>query len=83
MNVFDASTHQGKLYCPRCDGNGFIYKGQIAGSDNILYICMECEAVWHDPSLISMKKFYELSTILNEIGRTYKDVTNLGYYMVK
>ncbi len=77
------TTYQGKIVCPRCDGNGLIYKAQIAGLDNMLLICDECEAYWEHETRISMDSFSVLGILLKETGRSYKDITDLGYYMVE
>ncbi len=74
---------QGKIVCPRCHGNGLIYMAKISGFDHILYTCDECEACWKDVSSISLDSFSVLGELLDEMGRTYKEVTDLGYYMVE
>ena len=64
----------GKVVCPRCDGNGLIYKANT-------YICDECDALWIDRKNINAISFKDLATFLEEKGYTYKDskLMNLGY----
>jgi transposase-like protein len=38
----------GRIVCPRCDGNGLVYKAKVSDLNKILYICDECEASWQE-----------------------------------
>lgn len=72
----------GKVVCPRCDGNGLVYKAKVANLDNqILYICDECDASWEENTLISRATFVDLSTYLEQKGSNYRDaeIVDLGY----
>jgi len=70
----------GKVVCPRCDGNGLVYKSKITNLDLIIYICDECEACWKDEK-IRLENFQDLTTFLESKGLTYKDaqIHDLGY----
>lgn len=72
----------GKVVCPRCDGNGLVYKAKIVDLDVFLYICDECDASWKDEKKISKETFQDLSTYLEKHGCTYRDaeIVDLGYH---
>jgi hypothetical protein len=59
------------ILCPRCDGQGEIYKAKLAGTGIELEICEECEACWSKNQRISTKTFKNLSTFLEEHGLQY------------
>ena len=73
-------TFNGKIVCPRCDGNGLVYKSRVVELDLIIYICDECEALWKNEEL-SLNEFQDLSTFLQDKGLVYMDVQfiDLGY----
>ena len=35
-----------RIVCPRCDGNGTLYRMKIDGIENSIIVCDECEATW-------------------------------------
>lgn len=61
------------MICPRCDGQGEIFRAQVSGLNIILYICDECDASWEDKENISKKTFVDLSTYLESKGTNYTD----------
>lgn len=69
------------MICPRCDGQGLIYKGHLIDLDTYLYICDECEACWLPEEKIELTKFKDLTTFLEANGLTYEksELKNLGY----
>ena len=69
------------MKCPRCDGQGLIYKARVPDMGMELYICDECEACWVHLEEISIKNFEDLLTFLEKNGLTYKDsrIEDLGY----
>ncbi|MGG0940321.1 3'-5' exonuclease [Brevibacillus centrosporus] len=72
----------GKVVCPRCDGNGLLYKAKVTDLGNqMIYICDECEASWQDNIPIRRDTFEDLSTYLEKKGCNYRDaeIVNLGY----
>lgn len=71
------------MICPRCDGQGEIYKAKVKNIDIILYICDECEACWEEGSKIGMSTFQDLSTYLEKNGTSYNeaDIEDLGYQL--
>ena len=73
-------TFNGKIVCPRCDGNGLVYKSRVVELDLIIYICDECEASWKNEELY-LNEFQDLSTFLQDKGLVYKDAQfiDLGY----
>jgi Zn-finger nucleic acid-binding protein len=73
-------TFNEKIVCPRCDGNGLVYKSKIINLDLIIFICDECEAVWLDEE-IRLDKFQDLTTFLESKGLTYNgaQIQDLGY----
>lgn len=66
--------------CPRCDGQGYIYKGKVKNKI-ILYICDECDACWEENEKISYDSFNDLSSYLEDKGIIYNqnDIEDLGY----
>lgn len=66
--------------CPRCDGQGYIYKGKVK-KEIILYICDECDACWESKEKISYDSFNDLFSYLEEKGMVYcqSDIQDLGY----
>lgn len=75
---------EGKIVCPRCHGNGLIYRGKLSKlDDKIIYICDECESCWEDVSSISKRTFSHLSLFLEKLGFSYDDIINLGYVVIE
>jgi transposase-like protein len=74
-------TFNGKVVCPRCDGNGLVYKAKVSDMNKILFKCDECEASWQETTQISKDTFEDLSTFLEKNGCTYRDaeIIDLGY----
>lgn len=72
-------TFQDKVICPRCDGNGLIYKAKVEDSD--IYICDECEAAYLSIEDLSNGEFQDLSTFLEGNGYSYREtkIIDLGY----
>lgn len=70
-----------KVVCPRCDGNGLLYKAKIVELELFVYICDECEALWKDVDAIKTYKFIDFSTFLEKNGLHYDtaEVLDLGY----
>ncbi|CAM3904848.1 3'-5' exonuclease [Mesobacillus zeae] len=75
MHIFN-----GNVVCPRCDGNGLVYKSRVVDLDLIIYICDECEASWQNEEII-LNEFQDLSAFLQDKGLVYEDVrfVDLGY----
>lgn len=71
---------KGKVVCPRCDGNGLIYK--LEYQNLTLYICDECEATWENFNVISVESFADLQTFLELKGLKYLDIIEVeeDYY---
>jgi len=61
------------MICPRCDGQGNIYKAKVVDLGIIIKICDECEACWKEDQPITLENFKGLTTLLKENGLTYKD----------
>jgi transposase-like protein len=61
----------GKVVCPRCDGNGLVYKARISDLNKAVYICNECEAMWQEGEMISNHKFQDLSTYIEKNNLDY------------
>lgn len=71
----------GHVVCPRCDGNGLIYKAMAIEINEILFTCDECEACWTLDVEISLDTFEDLSSYLDKKGTSYRNsnMVNLGY----
>ncbi|MEW8955175.1 hypothetical protein [Clostridium sp.] len=69
------------MICPRCDGQGNIYKAKVKDISMILYICDECEACWKEGLNIELSTFKDLSTFLEGKGTSYNEteIEGLGY----
>jgi len=73
-----------KVVCPRCDGNGFIYKARIVELSMSVYICDECDALWQEEKKITVKDFVDSSTFLKNQGiKTKFNIIELGYNWYK
>lgn len=72
-----------KLVCPRCDGNGLIYRTKITEMKKTLFICDECEATWDDWHKIG-SSFKDLTTYIQELGYDYNSIiiSELDYYWI-
>lgn len=70
----------GNVVCPRCDGNGLIYKAKIVDLNLIVYICDECEASWVSED-IRKDNFQDLTIFLESHGLTYSktQILDEGY----
>jgi hypothetical protein len=69
------------MICPRCDGQGLIYKAIVIELGIIIKICDECEACWDENQPVILKNFKDLTEFLEEKGLTYDNSTieDLGY----
>lgn len=69
------------MICPRCDGQGEIYKARVKNLGITLFICDECEACWEEGTNIEISTFQDLSTFLEQKGTSYNeaDIEDLGY----
>ncbi|PFV83110.1 MULTISPECIES: 3'-5' exonuclease [Bacillus] len=70
-----------KVICPRCDGNGLIYKAEIKKLNQIVYVCDECDATWLTNNEIYLNNFIDFETFLEENSCSYNDanIIRLGY----
>ena len=39
------------ILCPFCDGNGLIYQAKIKNQNEVIYICDECDTIWHSKDI--------------------------------
>ena len=69
------------MVCPRCDGQGNIYKAKVVDLGIIIKICDECEACWKKDEPITLENFNGLTTFLEEHNLTYDNtnIEDLGY----
>lgn len=69
-----------KVVCPRCDGNGFIYRARIIDLNKFVYVCDECDALWQEEKEIGLKDFIDYSTFLMNHGiRTKANIVEVEY----
>lgn len=74
--------YNNKVVCPRCDGNGFLYKSVVQPINEIILICDECEATWpFNIKSIKNVNFEDFTTYVNKQGYAYDDVflTEIDY----
>lgn len=55
-----------KITCPRCDGQGYVLKAKVKKTDQILWICEECNALWLDRSEIKETNFVDAQTYIKK-----------------
>ncbi len=60
-NLYTIKIFKDRIVCPRCDGNGNLYRMKADGIDNSLIVCDECEATWD-----SWNKIWEPHVDFNE-----------------
>lgn len=63
-----------KVVCPRCDGNGLLFKALIYPINVERIICDECDATWGLDETPALKTFKDLSTFLESLGSSYQDM---------
>lgn len=61
------------VVCPRCDGQGEIYIGEVMGLR--LFICDECDACWRLDEETRKDNFKDLTTYLKSIGISPKHLS--------
>jgi hypothetical protein len=67
-------TFKGRVVCPRCDGQGLVYKATLVPLKKDLLICDECEALWLDENELVHNAFKVLILYLGSYGFSYKDL---------
>jgi len=70
----------GKVVCPRCDGNGLIYKAVLVPINRIVFMCDECEALWLD-TVIHRCNFQDFTSYVASQGYRYDqiDINDIDY----
>ena len=54
------------MVCPRCDGQGNVYRGRLEAINLTLYVCDECEAYWLEGKIISKDTFKNLCELYSK-----------------
>jgi uncharacterized protein (DUF983 family) len=69
------------MICPRCDGQGRLYRAILKTNRKVLIICDECEATWSENDEISLENFVDLTTLLKKMGLGYltSELENINY----
>ena len=57
------------IVCPRCDGQGHIFKKLIKFNKEMIYICDECDAIWFNDEKIQSGNFIDYSTYMESLSR--------------
>ena len=65
-----------RIVCPRCDGNGLLYRMKVYGLENDLIVCDECEATWDRWEKI-WEPYIDLSVCLDGKGISFKSTSHL------
>lgn len=81
LENLNLEIYQNKVVCPRCDGNGLIYKTLLMPLNQEIFICDECEGMWFDPKTIQNGYFSDFTTYVRSKGYTYDevDLKNIDY----
>ena len=73
--IYDLTIHNNKVVCPRCNGNGFLYKTIIEPIHESIIMCDECEAMWpSNIKSINNANFRDFSTYIQDLGYTYDEI---------
>jgi len=56
------------LTCPRCDGQGFVLKAQIIKTNEMVFICDECDATWFALEAIYSQPWVDFGTYMEGKG---------------
>lgn len=69
------------MVCPRCDGQGLIYRVKVLNLGIELNTCDECEACWPISFTMLIENFKDMTVFLEEHGLTYEgaEIKDLGY----
>lgn len=55
------------MYCPRCE-QGVILQVRVMDLDEVVYLCDECNAMWHNKEHISAHTFKDYQTYVRSKG---------------
>ena len=56
--------------CPRCDGQGLIFRRVVKATGEAAFLCDECDAVWWAESEIGAVPWEDFETMMNARGLT-------------
>jgi hypothetical protein len=70
LTIFDD-----KVVCPRCDGNGFIYRAIVQPLDKTILLCDECEAIWNLDDHIDKSTFQDFTSYVTSLGYPMEHIT--------
>lgn len=76
----EMNIHKNTVVCPRCDGNGLVYLLNVEGENMCVYVCDECDALWETPDEITLGRFHDFHTYMNQRGIPVPDVTGPRNY---
>jgi len=74
--------HNDKAVCPRCDGNGSLYKTTLQPLNLDVIMCDECDSIWPiSTQEFTNSNFQDFTTYVQSLEYTYDDVdlTNITY----
>jgi hypothetical protein len=55
------------IVCPRCD-QGSVDQYRVLSTQNEIWVCDECEAVWWSREDVEVSPFADLSVVLESMG---------------
>ena len=64
-NEIDDSMCQ--MLCPRCE-QGDVIRGMIISTNEVIYVCQECEASWSNAEDVGKEPFFDFGTYMVGLG---------------
>lgn len=56
------------MECPRCDGQGEVHFVVIKKTNEKVYLCDECDALWGETEEINKANFTDFGTYVEQFG---------------
>jgi transcription elongation factor Elf1 len=68
------------LTCPRCDGQGSVLKAKIIKTNELIFICDECDATWFSLDAVSYQPWVDFGTYMERknLSSAWNELKILG-----